>query len=251
MYKNNRFIPSGINNKTIFDRKVKRKPGKKTDPKLKRTLCFITGCIHILIFVLIYVFGIKDLYIGNDIEEAVADMFFGVGFLIAGIFCFRHFKLQDKDKINIVTVNIGVLIAAFFVAVLVVIWMDEWVNNLGEVREDIDGSEICIIGIAVGVSLALEGLKGRRPKEALDSVEKRDSANNEKNMQQENPVDTFENDIDMKVLYGTDDKAADEEDNIYQKDKDGVTDEKDKSSGVREVIYNTLVNNKPNNDNFY
>lgn len=258
MYKNNgSFIPD-IDKNIKSTKRMKRKPNRNIiiNPKLKRALCFLTGCIHIVIFILIYVYGIYDLYIGIDIDETIAYMVLGIGFLVAGIFCFRHFKLQDRDKVNIVTFNIGVLLVAFFAATMVGIWMDEWINHLNEIDEDVDGSIVCIIGIVLGVFVTIGGLKGDRAKEVLDSLEKHDAIDDERRSSLKNYADILRDDSGWEKNDKENDEEADNDVTDGEKDKDEYTisdKEKniDKHESERNVIYNTLINNKPNDNNFY
>lgn len=245
MYKNNGSFMPEIDKNIKSTKKMKRRPNRNIikNSKLKRALCFLAGCIHILIFVLIYVFGIKHLYMRNYIDEIVELMVFGVGFLLAGIFCFRHFALYDKDKANVITVNIGILFVAFAVSSLVLTIIDAW-ENRSTVDHDIFAVVFgCIIAIGFGVLIIKGGLKGGKPKEVLESLDNNNPVNNEKKRNIKNYIEHLD-DIDMISFYDEDDM---DDADVYKNDEDK---ERKKPNNMRETIYKTLLKNKPNENNF-
>lgn len=243
MYKNNRpFVPD-IDTNIKSTKKMKRRPDRNIiiNPKLKRGLCFLAGCIHIVIFVLIYVFGIKHLSLRHYIDGVAALMVFGAGFLAAGIFCFRHFVLFDKDKANIITVSIGVLLVAFSVSVLVLMFVDAWVNHTAVDRDIFVLVFGCIIGFCSGILIIKGGLKGGRPREVLKSLDN-NPVNNDKKRNLKNFAENHGG-FNMNTSGISDDEMDDDED-VYEED------EAKKRSKMGKTIYKTLLNNKPNENIF-
>ena len=262
MYKNNNFfIPymdKKIKSNIKINKKMKTKKQIIINPKLNRLFYFLAGCIHIVIFVLIYVYIIKDLLnMKKDIDEAVPFLIFGIGFMVGGLFCFGNFILHNKGKANIITVDIGIFLVALSVWGLFWMLADKWVNSSTGDDDDYLGTVACALVVWFGVLMIKGGLKGKKPKEAFKSLDDNDSGRNDKKTDLNNYIKSYENDYDMYPLYEiNDDMDFKSEDDIsYIDEKDNNEKEEDKEGNKqnkkREIIYKALLNNKPNENNFY